>query len=172
VKPFMESFGTEWVWSRPRVFRRLYELRAGEEVLATVESRAYFNSAAIATTSAGRRLLRHTGLLRGRVLLSGEDSDAPRITFEPGWFGGGIARCASGLELRWQRADWWGRSWRFEDTNCLPVLSFVRRPSWFRAAVAVEPSESARALPELADLTLLGFYLLLLMQRQAHAAAH
>lgn len=171
MKPFIESFGAEWVWSQPRLFRRFYELRAGEEVLATVESRAIFNSGAIATTTAGRSVLRHAGLFSGTVLLSAEDTREARITFLPGWFGKGVARCAGGRELLWRRADFWGRSWRFEDANELPVLSFVRRPSWFRAAVLVEPSEVARGIPELADLTLLGFYLLLLMQRQAHAAA-
>ncbi|MEO5989726.1 MAG: hypothetical protein ABIU54_13040 [Candidatus Eisenbacteria bacterium] len=153
------------------MFRRLYELRAGEELLATVESRALFNSAAVATTASGRSLLRHAGLFRGNVLLSAEDAGTPRITFHPGWVGKGIARCASGRELRWKRADFWGRAWRFEDASELGVLSFVRGPTWFRTAVSVEPSEAARALPELTDLTLLGFYLLLLMQRQAHAAA-
>ncbi len=171
MKPFMQSFGTEWVWSQPRFFRRSYELRAGEELLATLESRAIFNSAAIATTAGGRTLLRHTGLFRGAVLLSGEDAGPPRISFQPRWFGVGVARCGGGLELHWKRADFWGRSWRFEDVNALPVLSFVRRAAWLKPTVSVEPSEAARALPELADLTLLGFYLLLLMQRQAHAAA-
>ena len=171
MKPFSECFGTDWVWSQPKLFRRFYELRAGEELLATIESRAIFNSAAIATTSTGRSLLRHAGLFRGCVLLSAEDAGEARITFQPGWFGAGSVRCAGGRELRWKRADLWGRSWRFEDAAEASVLAFVRRPSWFRAAVSVEPGEAARALPELADLALLGFYLLLLMQRQAHAAA-
>lgn len=171
MKPFMESFGTDWVWIRPQVFRRLYELRSGDEVLATIESRALFNSAAIATSSQGRSLLRHAGLLRGKVLLSSEDATGIRLTFKPGWFGAGVAHSAGGLEWHWKRVDFWGRSWRFEDLSGNPVLSFVRRPSWFRASVSVEPSEYARSLSELSDLALLGFYLLLLMQRQAHVSA-
>lgn len=161
----------EWRWSQPHFFRRSYELRAGDSLLATLESRALFNSAAVGTTHSGQSLLRHTGLIRGSVLLSGEDAGAARLTFRPGWFGAGVARSERGAELRWKRADFWGRSWRFEDADELPVLTFVRRPGWFKLNLSVEPAESARALPELADLTLLGFYLLLLMQRQAHAAA-
>lgn len=171
MKPILGSSAGEWVWTRPKVFRRLYELRAGDDLVATLESPSLFSSAAIATTSDGQSLLRHTGLLRGRVLLTDLAGGEPRIRFQPGWFGAGTVHCSDGGEWTWKRSDFWGRTWCFESASGTPLLSFVRRPAWFRTAVAVEPSPEARRLAELPDLALLGFYLLLLMQRQAQAAA-
>lgn len=169
VKPLDQAFDREWTWTRPRIARRHWELRAGDDVLATLEARAWVGSRMVGETAAGARALGHQGWFRGRVLLT--DPGGARIaTFEPAWFGHGRAHFESGLSLQWTRADFWGRRWEFRDSDGLVQLAFLRRPSWFRSTTTVQVSDAGRKRPELADLVLLGYYLLQLMQRQTQAA--
>lgn len=166
---FEACLGEEWTWTRPRLSQRRYELSAHGELLAALESRSWFGTRMTALTAAGERLLRHEGLLRGRVVLSSAERESLAV-FHPAWFGAGAVSFASGLELAWKRVDVWGRRWEFRDANGLAQVTFTRRPAWMRSTTSVTVSDAARGRPELADLVLLGYYLLLLMQRQAHAA--
>ncbi|MCC6649589.1 MAG: hypothetical protein IT348_00410 [Candidatus Eisenbacteria bacterium] len=169
MKPLDQAFDREWIWTRPRIARRHWELRAGDDVLATLEARAWVRSRMAGETAAGARSLAHHGWFRGRVLLT-DAAGATIATFQPAWFGHGQVNFVDGPSLRWTRADFWGRRWEFRDGDGLVQLSFLRRPSWFRSTTAVQVSDAGRKRPELAELVLLGFYLLQLMQRQTQAA--
>lgn len=169
MKTFEEAQDREWVWTRPRIGRRHWELRAGDDILATLESRAWIGSRMTGKTALGVRGLGHEGWFRGRVRLT-DAAGAELATFQPSWFGRGIVRFGAGAPLEWKRADFMGRRWEFRDENGLPQVALIRRPAWFRSTTTVEVSDAGRKRPELADLVLLGFYLLQLMQRQAHAA--
>ncbi|MFN8588456.1 MAG: hypothetical protein U0704_11735 [Candidatus Eisenbacteria bacterium] len=169
MKPVEQAFEHEWTWNRPSVGRRHWELRSGDDLVATLDQVSLLGSRMAAATAAGARELRHEGWLRGRIRLT--DAEGATIAvFQPSWFGRGRLELAGGGALEWARADFWGRRWAFRDANGLDQVRFVRRPSWFRSTTTVEVSDAGRQRPELADLTLVGFYLLLMMQRQAHAA--
>lgn len=175
MKPMRESSGREWMWTRPRVFRRRWELRpvdscGGDELLATLESRHAFGWTMTGETAECRWQLRHFGLLRGHVVLTSRGDALERALFLPGWFGAGAVRCDSGLALRWHRADVWGRRWQLVDADDSPLLTFTREASFFRSTTAVEVADAARERAELPALVLLGFYLVVLMQRQSHAS--
>ncbi len=169
MKPLEQAFEHEWTWNRPKVGRRHWELLSGGEVVATLEARALLGSRMAAVTAAGEREIRHEGWFRGRIRMT-DGAGATIATFEPGWFGGGRIVFPGGATLLWKRVDFWGRRWAFRDADGHDQVVFVRKPSWFRATTLVQVSDAGRHRPELADLVLAGFYLLLLMQRQAHAA--
>src|SRR5687768_7918774 len=43
--PFASAYDLPWVWKRPRLWRRRYELLAGHALLGTLESRTALRSA-------------------------------------------------------------------------------------------------------------------------------
>lgn len=156
------------MWARPKLLSRVWELRAGDEVVATLESRSWLGVRMTGETAAGRWELRHEGLLRGRAVLRREGEDADHLVFGPGWFGAGEVRCADGEPLAWKRGDFLGRRWRMLDRDGHVQLEFTRRPAFMKSSVAVEASDAGRKRAELPELVLLGFYLLRLLERQAH----
>lgn len=174
MRPFAEVAETRWSWKRPRLFTRRHELMAGEDTLAVLEARSLLRSAMLGTTAGGQWRLDHVGLLRGQVRVTpmdaGQPAAEPVVTFRPRWFGAGDVTTAGGQSLRWHRADFWGRRWGFVDSGALTRIAYERAPGLLRADTHVLVSDSARGDPELEPLVLLGFYLLLLMARQSHAA--
>ncbi len=169
MKAFAEAFDSAWTWKRPRLWHRRYELRAGDEVLAVLESRSPLGPGMGAESAGGHWRLRHEGLLRGRVHVTNTAETGDAAVFHPRWFGAGDVSTREGQALRWHRADFWGRRWEFVDAGGLARLVFERAPGILSPDTRVEVSESARHDPELEPLVLLGFYLLLLMARQSHA---
>lgn len=173
VKAFAAAAGHEWVWSRPRVFRRRWVLRAGEEPIAELESRPAWGFTMTGEADGRRWRLRHRGFLRGLVEVEREVADgewSPVARFEPGWFGAGRLPRTSG-DLAWRRADFMGRRWEFRDATGRALVAFVRLPGLFRAGCRVQIADEARTRDDLPELVMLGWFLVVLMARQAHAAA-
>lgn len=170
MEPFAEAFNERWVWRRPKLWSRRFELRAGERALASLETRAWFTGVMHADTASGGWTLRHEGLLRGRVLVRAHPAASDALEFRPRWFGSGDVQLANGTALRWHRADFWGRRWELVDSGGLPRVTFVRLPAFLSPDVEVRVSEAARTEPMLEPLVLLGYYLIVLMVRQNTAA--
>ncbi len=168
MKSLADAAGREWIWSRPRILTRRWELKAGDDVLATLDSLGLLGGGAKASTATGRWRLHHVGLLRGRLEVLDEAGTEVVATFRPGWFGAGTLEWGR-RRLRWHRDDFWGRRWEFVDENGLSLVAFTRRPAFVRSTTTVEPTEAGRGCAELPLLVALGFQLLLVMQRQAHA---
>ena len=167
--PFAEAPATPWTWRRPHLWSRRYELRAGDALLASLETRSVLSSVMVGETTHGQWLLRHAGLLRGRVQVLVPGTGAELAAFRPRWFGAGDVTTAAGQSLRWHRADFWGRRWELADAGGLARITFERMPAFLSPDTAVNVSEAARDDTELEPLVLLGFYLVLLMARQSHA---
>jgi len=171
LQPLAEALGQPWLWTRPKVWRRRYELRADTALLAVLESRATLRSDTSVESATGRWRMRHEGLLRGLVRVVHEGHAGDMAVYRPRWFGAGDVTTARGDVLRWHRADFWGRRWEFVDSGGLTRVAFSRAPAFFSLDVRVEiGAHASRDDAELEVLVMLGFYLLLLMARQAHVA--
>jgi hypothetical protein len=170
MKPFAEALEREWAWKRPGMWRRRFELRAGGELLAVLESRAPLGATLWGQTAGGEWQVRHMGLLRGWVRVTPAGGGDAVAEFHPRWFGAGDVTTRGGQALRWHRADFWGRRWEMVDSGGLMRLAFERGPGFLNPDTFVRLSPAARADPELEPLVLLGFYILLLMVRQAQSA--
>lgn len=170
LKSLLDTPEREWVWTRPKLLSRGWELRAGDEVVARLESHGWLGVRMTGEDSAGRWELRHEGLLRGRTVVRREGGDVEHAVFAPAWFGAGEIRCASGAALAWKRGDFWGWRWRMLDADGHVQLEFRRRPSFLKSRIAVEATDAGRKIPELAELVMLGFFLVRMLERQAQAA--
>jgi len=170
MKPLRAAAGL--AWKRPRVFQRRWQLHDGDDVVATLENPPAWGFRCTAETASGQWRLRHRGFLRGSVCVErrlAEGEWAERARFEPSWFGSGRLPREDG-PLAWRRVDFWGRRWEFRHADGRAVVSFVRLPGLFRPGCQVEIAESARMRADVEELVLLGWFLVLLMARQAHAA--
>jgi hypothetical protein len=170
LQPFASAHDRTWVWKRPRLWHRRYELRAGDALLGVLESRTALRSAVAGETAGERWRLRHEGLLRGRVRVVHEGHAGDEALYRPRWFGAGEVTTRRGRVLRWHRADFWGRRWEMVDTGGLPWVVFTRTPTLLSLDTRVDVAEHARKDLELQPVVLLGFYLIVLMARQVHAA--
>jgi len=169
MKPFAEVMDRRWTWKRPRLWSRRFELCAGDDVIARLESRALPGGTWHGETARGHWQVRHVGLLRGLVTVTSPEG-GEALTFRPRWFGAGDVSTAGGQSLRWHRADFWGRRWELVDSGGLARVVFERAPGFLRADTHVLVGEAARTDTELEPLVLAGFFLILLMARQSHAA--
>lgn len=170
MKPLRECFGMEWIWTRPKRLLRRFELRAGEDLVASLETTSWLGVRMTGETARGMWSLRHEGFIPGRVTVRSERGETPDVVFSSGWFGAGPVTSAGGSDLRWSRGDFWGRHWIFLDADGHPQLAFARRPSFFRGTTAVFCADAARTREDLDALVLLGYFLIRMLERQSHAS--
>lgn len=173
MKDFAEANALEWRWERPRLLQRRWHLLAGDEPIARLESPSVWRATMVAETAGATWRLRHQGFLLGTVCLEREVAAgeyAPAATYRPAWFGAG--RIESGADvLRWRRDDFLGRRWTISTEDGAPLVTFERLPGLFRSGCRVIRADAAQGRADLPQLALLGWYVLVLMVRQAQATA-
>jgi hypothetical protein len=92
-------------WEKPKWLKRQYELRAGEEVVATLVRSG--GSKAIGEWSGGRYVFTQNGWLNQRILIGDgatTDVNAPLATFTRR---GGVLTLADGRTLFWVKPGFW-----------------------------------------------------------------
>lgn len=147
------------VWVQPNRQERDYELRTGADTVAALSQRT--GSLAVVRAAGTRWTLDRAGFWRRRVTVRPQGSAAD-ATFDPGWTGGGTLTLPAGDRFRWS-ADNLPRSrwiWRTADGTPLARLERRKGPAGVEGLVEIE--SAAAALPDLALLVPLGWYLLLL----------
>jgi len=96
--------------------------------------------------------------------------------FKPGWRGEGTLRLSGGRGYQWVNASFWRSEWAFADDAGEPLIHFQTEfdatavPAFFKHAAAVKLEPSALSVPDLSLLTVLGWYLMVLMSEDAAGA--
>ncbi len=170
-----EATGQELLWGRAGVRRREYELRAGGEILAMLGWQR--GSLAIARVANGCWSFKRAGLCHPRVTVRTFGTDSEVATYHAGWTGRGVLELRQGRRFQWAAADFWRSQWAWQAADGSTLVRFrnARSPGGLGgqagqgARVEVEPA--AVALPELALLVSLGWYLLVLLARESDEAA-
>ena len=96
MRSIFTATGQELSWHQPKGLRRHFELRIGDEVLATLRWETNFGSLATAETAEGRWTFKRVGFWRPKVTVRAAGSDADLAVFEPRWTGSGTLTLASG----------------------------------------------------------------------------
>lgn len=156
-------------WSRPRLLERRYTLQAGDDLLAVLRWESLFSCQAVAETADGTWVLQRTGFFRSRVVVRAVGSDTEVATVRAGWSGTGEIQASDHRRYRWRKAGFWSPFWFLEGEDGLPLVEFER--AFLRRAAAVRVQPSAGAIPDLALLVALGWYLLVLADDDAAGAA-
>jgi hypothetical protein len=164
-------------WTQPSALSREYELRDGDEVLATLRWQKTFGSLALAESADGAWSFKRSGFLGPKVTVRVPGSETEVGVFKPGWRGEGTLRLSNGRGYQWVNTSFWHSEWAFADEAGEPLIRFKPEfdstavPLFFTHAAAVKLEPSALSVPDLSLLTVLGWYLMVLMSEDAAGAA-
>jgi len=168
VRPISEFAGQELLWIQPVVRKREHELRAGDDVVATLGFQR--GSLADAQAAGGHWTFKRQGFWHPRVTVRTAGSDTDIAVFQPRWVGGGTLEFPDGRTVRLSSANFWQSEWLWQD-NEKPLIRFKGRHGIVKARGAVELEPDVVASPDLAMLVLLGWYLILLHAEDSAAAS-
>ena len=171
MKPMRDFAGnTELIWTQPKAMKMAYDLRAGDEVVATLEFRNSFGSFATGASADGRWTFKRQGFFRPTVTVRVEGSETDLAVFKDRtWTGGGTIEFPDGRHLLVSTNFWHTRYEIVTDTES-PLVSFRRTAGVFHLSSAMTIHPAAADLPDLAWLGILGWYLKILMYRDQSAA--
>jgi hypothetical protein len=167
VRSISETADQELLWTQPAAFQREHELRAGDDVVATL--RFQRGSLADAEAAGAHWTFKRQGFWQPRVTVRAAGSDVDLAVFHPRWVGGGTLEFPDGRALRLSSANFWQSEWLWQDAE-KPLIRFKGRHGFIKANGAVEIQPEAIANPDLAMLVLLGWYLILLHAEDSAAA--
>ena len=167
MRPISELGGQELLWIQPSARKREHELRAGDDLVATL--RFQRGSLADAESAGFHWTFKRQGFWQPRVTVRTAGSDADLAVFHPRWVGGGTLEFPDGRAVRLSSANFWQSEWVWQDSD-KPVIVFKGRHGLIKARGAVEIQPDAVAFPDLAMLVLLGWYLILLHADDSAAA--
>ena len=155
-------------WAHPHPFQSQYELRAGDDLLATLRWRSAFGSLADAEAADGHWTFKRVGFLKPSISVRIAGADEDLAAFRVHWDGAGELVLGDGRRYEWRPANFWHTQWAWTDAAGAPLLHF--RPAHLVRQADVEVSPAALAVPDLSLLSLLGWYLMVLRADEAAAS--
>jgi hypothetical protein len=158
-------------WAQPSAFQRAFELQAGDDVVGTLRWQKAFGSLALAETADGAWTFKRSGFLRPKVTVRIPGSETEAAVFKPGWGGEGTLTLSDGRCYLWQHTSFWRSQWAFAIEAGEPLVHFNPDFAFFKHAAELVVEPRAVLTPDLSLLTLLGWYLMVLMAEDAGGAA-
>ncbi len=159
MRPISEIAGEELLWLQPAARKREHELRAGEDLIATL--RFQRGSLADAEAEGHHWTFKRQGFWSPRVTVRVQGSDTDVAVFRPHWAGGGTLEFGDGRAVRLSSANFWQSQWVGEEKD-QPLILFKGRYGIVKAKGALEIQPGAASRPDASLLVLLGWYLILL----------
>ena len=153
-------------WEQPRVFKMEYELRAGAELAATLKFRSSFGSFATGESADGCWTFKRVGFWQTKATVRLCESDSDIATFKNNtWSGGGT------LELSDRRTfpattNLWQTKFGFNNESGETLIEFTS-VGLLHLSSTVEIHPVAVNLAELPWMVMLGWYLVVMMHRDA-----
>ena len=163
----------EITWQQLRGFRSEFELRFGDDLVATMKLPKMLSSAAVFHCEEGSWIIERSGFLGSKTVIRPENSNKEIATYTGrAWRGGGTVELPDGRKLQ-LRMNIWKRTfeWCTDDGESLVLM---KGRGFLKYFVDVSMNRSAAKWPELPWLVALLFYQMLMMRRDSasHAAAH
>jgi hypothetical protein len=177
MRPIAEVTGTELVWVQPSALKQAFELRAGDEVVATLGFKR--SSLAEAETADRRWTFKREGFWHPQVTVRVAGSDQNLAAFHPAWTGGGRLELSDGQALHFSAANFWHTQWAWQTSDGKSPVAFHSKQGFLKSGALVElisPPEWRGNMAEggegdLSLLVVLGWYLLVLFARDAAASS-
>lgn len=163
---------TNLKWVQPSAKRLDFDLRAGDEVLATLSWEKMFGTLATARTAETTWTFKRVGFFNARVTVRSPGSDADIAVFKPSWGYGGTLE-VRGQAYTWKKLDFWGNKWGFvwHDGNVLLTFKYdIGLDRLFRVEASVELTPgSVSTNADMPLLATLGWYIMILMHNDSTA---
>jgi len=170
MRKIAELVGKQLKWVQPRVLKMQYELRADDELAATLGFRSSFGSFARGESADGCWTFKRMGFWQTRVTVRTRGEDVDIATFKNNtWSGGGTLELSAGRKFL-ATTNFWQTNFEFQDELGGTLIKFKSGGLiHLSATVNVEPN--ALTLPELPWVVMLGWYLIVMMHMDSAAAA-
>jgi hypothetical protein len=170
MRKIAELVGQELEWVQPSVFRMQYELRADDELAATLRFRSSFGSFASGESADGCWTFKRMGFWQTRATVRACGEDVDIATFKNNtWSGGGTLELPGGQKFL-ATTNFWQTNLEFHDESGNILIKFKTGGLiHLSAKVNVEPN--ALRLPELPWMVMLGWYLTVMMHMDSAATA-
>lgn len=170
MKRIRDLVGRELKWIQPHATRRAFELRDGEEMVATLGFRSAFGSFATAQTADGSWTFKRVGFWQTRVTICPAGSENEIAAFKNNtWSAGGTLELADGRSYR-ANTNFWMTRYAFEDKAGEPLIQFTKIGGTFHRSSLAVVSPAAANLAETPWMVALGWYLAIKMQDDAAGA--
>src|SRR5262249_45036889 len=158
-------------WIQPRAMARDFELKDGEETVATLEFRSTFGSLAYATAAEGRWTYKRVGFWTPHVTIRSADQESEIALFRnKTWSAGGTLELPDGRLLR-ANTNFWQTAFEFIDDNDQPLVRFAKVGGMFHLSSLVEITIAGAKLDVLPWLVPFGWYLGIKMRDDAPGGA-
>jgi hypothetical protein len=168
MKKIATLIDRELKWSQPRAFKQEYELRAGDELAATLIFPRSLRSDAIGESADGSWDFQREGPLHPRILIRVSGSpDEIAVFRKSAWKSCGTLAFPDGRTFR-TASNIWASRYSFVDATGDPIVELKNCGVLHRAA-NLTLAQRARDLPELPMMVMLAWYLDVLMQNDTVA---
>ena len=168
--PHEERVAETLSWTQPRMMREEYLLHRGQEPVGSLTFRSGWGTLATGQYDGGSWTFKRMGFLRARVTVRPVDTETDIATFHPTtWSGGGSLELSGGRQFKVEISFWQTRFAVLDHTN--RALLRYRPKGVFRQGADMDILAGAAGVVELPWLMLLGWYLAVLMHRDAAAAS-
>lgn len=163
--------GQELIWGSSHTAKRTYELRAGDQILATLTQPSAWHERRTGTSDEGKFSFARTGFFKQRTVITDTATNAevasmPTVT----WGGTTTLTLTDGRVYHWHQTSFWASKWGWLDDTQQPMMSF-KPLGVFRARCAVIIEPAAAADPHLGLLAQLGWFQILLAQAAIAASS-
>ena len=161
MKAIHEVVGQDLQWIRPKWWKREFELRSGDELLARLY-REKGTGCTIGEAADGCWTFKRQGIWKAEIIVTDSASQAAKAVVK-----GGNTKSvvfSDGRALTWKKTSFWRNEGSWVDSDGTPLIHLLRRQH-----VALEPC--ALSLPELSLLAILCWYLTVLQQEEQASIA-
>jgi hypothetical protein len=170
MRRITDLIGSRLEWLQPSALRMHYELRAGEELAASLRFRSSFGSFATAESADGCWTFKRVGFWQTRVTIRSCDSDDNVAVFRNNtWSEGGTLEFPDGARLL-ANTDFWQSRYEFKTETGERLVEF-ETGGLIHLSAKVEIARGAATMRELPLVIMLGWYLVVMMQMDQSASA-
>jgi hypothetical protein len=157
-------------WIQPKALQEAYELRTGDELVATLKFRSAFGTLARAECHDGCWTFKRVGFWQNKATVRACDGANDLAVFiNNTWNDGGTLEFPDGRKFKATTNAWMTRL-EFQTETEQPLLRF-KYHGIFRLSATVEVLPEASSFAELPLLVLFGWYLAVMLYHDSSAAA-
>ena len=162
MKRIAGVIGRELKWVQPSAWKMEYELRADDELMATLRFRSSFGSFATGESGDGCWTFKRVGFWQTRATIRGCESETEIAMFKNNtWSGGGTLELLDGRKLL-ATTNLWQTNFEFKSETGEILVRF-KTGGLVHLSATVEVQPDAAGMPELPWIIMFGWYLTVMM---------
>jgi hypothetical protein len=155
-------------WIQPTL-KRSYELRAGEDIFATMEFQTELGSLATVKSLEKTWTFKRVGFFKPRITVREQATESDLLVYYPQWGSTeGVFEFVDGETYVWKLANYWATKYQVVDLAGVPLVSYTSKIDqlldWIKDQAQVEIGAEHLNASQLVLLIAMGWYLIVLQQ--------